>query len=91
MTHELQPVEFIDEFFSGEQKNYAYRIINSTVITKQPKTIFKVRGINQNYGASQLVIFDVIKNILNGGPVAVVMVHTDKKIKRKRKERMYWF
>ena len=88
MTNELQPGEFIDEFVSGGPKNYAYRVINRTDTTQTPKTVCKVRGITLNYSTSQLVNFDVIKDmILNRGrPDEVVTVHTDKKIKRKRKE-----
>ena len=43
MTNELQPGEFIDEFFSGGPKNYAYRVINRTDTAKTPKTVCKVR------------------------------------------------
>jgi hypothetical protein len=43
-------------------------------------------GITLNYNASRLVNFDVIKDmILNGGPGDTVTVHTDKKIKRKKR------
>jgi hypothetical protein len=87
MTNELQPGEFIDEFFSGGPKNYAYRVINSTDITKQPKNVCKVMCVTLNYSASQLVNFEVIRAmILNGRAGDVVTVHTARKIKRKRKE-----
>ena len=87
MTNELQPGEYIDEFVSGGPKNYAYRVVNRTDSTKTSKTVCKVRGITLNYSTSQLVNFDVIRDmILNGRPDEVVKVHTDKKIKRKRKE-----
>ena len=88
MTNELQPGEFIDEFVSGGPKNYAYRIINRTDTAKTTKTVFKVRGITLNYSTSQPVNFNVIREmILNKGRHdEVVTVHTDKKIKRKRKE-----
>ena len=48
----------------------------------------KVSGITLKYSTSQLVNFNVIRDVvLNKGiPDDVVTVHTDKKIKRKRKE-----
>ena len=86
-TNELQPGEFIDELVSRGPKNYAYRIVNRTGTAKTPKTVFKVRGINLTYSTSQLVNFDVIKDmILNKRHDEVITVHTDRKIKRKRKE-----
>jgi len=30
MTSELRPSEFIEEFFSGGSKNYAYKTVNAT-------------------------------------------------------------
>jgi len=49
--------------------------------------VCKVRGINLNNSASQLVNFDVSKDmILNKRPDEIVTVHSDRKIKRKRKE-----
>jgi hypothetical protein len=88
MTNELEPGEFIDEFVSEGPKNYAYRVINRTDTTKTPKTVCKVRGITLNNSTSQLVNFNVIRDmILNKGrPDEVVTLHTDKKRKRKRKE-----
>jgi len=48
-----------------------------------------VRGINLNYSASKLVIFERIKDmILKSGdepPQTVIYVYTEKKIERKRK------
>ena len=53
MQSEIKPSEFIVEFASGGQKNYAYRLI-----TKEgEKTLCKVRGITLNYHASKLVNF----------------------------------
>ena len=92
MTNELQPVEYIDEFVSGGPKNYAYRVVNRTDITKTSKTVCKIRGITLNYSTSQLVNFDVIRDmILNGRLDEVVTVHTDKKNKRKSKEECRFF
>jgi hypothetical protein len=85
MTNELQPGEFIEEFVSGGPKNYAYRVVCGG--TDASKTVCKVRGITLNYSASLLVNFDVIRDMIlkTGGPSpAVVTVHADKKIKRKR-------
>jgi len=62
-------------------------IVSRTDTAKTAKTICKVRGITLNYSASQLVNFDVIRDmILNRRPDEVVTVHTDRKIKRKRKD-----
>jgi hypothetical protein len=55
-------------------------------VTNKIKTICKVRGITLNYNASQLVNFDVIRDmILNREPRRVVTVHNEKKIKRNRR------
>jgi len=82
MTSELKSSEIIEEFVCGGPKNYAYKVVNTS--TGSRKTVCKVRGITLNYTASQLVNFDVIKDmILKRGPV--VTVHTEHKIKRKRK------
>ena len=82
MTSELKPFEFIEEFVSGGPKNYAYKVVNTR--THERKTICKIKGITLNYNASQLVNFEVIRDIiLKEGPV--VTVHNAKKIKRKRK------
>jgi hypothetical protein len=84
MTDELKPGEYIDEFVRGGPKNYAYKIHNR-VATKESKTVCKVRGIAQNYHASWLVNFDVIRRMILRGEPDIMMVRTDKKIKRKRK------
>jgi hypothetical protein len=76
MTNELQPGEFIEEFVSGGPKNYAYRVVG--VGTDASKTVCKVRGITLNYSASQLVNFDVIRDMIlkTGEPTpAVVTAH----------------
>jgi len=87
MTNELQLGEFIDEFVSGGPKNYAYRVVNRTDTAKTPKIVYKVRGITLNCSASQLVNFDVIRDmILNKRPDEVVTVHTDRKIELKEKK-----
>ena len=86
MTNELQLGEFIDEFVSGGPKNYAYRVVNRTDTAKTPKIVYKVRGITLNCSASQLVNFDVIRDMILKRPDEVVTVHTDRKIKRKRKD-----
>ena len=67
---------------SGGSKNYAYKVVNTG--TGERKNVCKFRGITLNYKKSQLVNFDVIRDmILNGGPV--LTVHAEHKIKRKRK------
>jgi hypothetical protein len=84
MTNELKPGEYIDEFVSGGPKNYAYKICNRD-LSKNPKTVCKVRGITLNYSASHLVNFTVIRDMVLKGVPDVVNVKTEKKIKRKRK------
>ena len=79
MTNELGEGEYIDEFVSGGPKNYAYKVRGNDV-----KTVCKVRGITLNYTAIQLVNFDVIREMILTGAPDTVMVHTAKKIKRKR-------
>jgi hypothetical protein len=84
MTDELKPGEYISEFVSAGPKNYAYKICERD--SGKVQTVRKFRGITLNYNASRLVNFDVIKDmILNVGPGDTVTVHTDKKIKRKKK------
>jgi hypothetical protein len=83
MTSELKPSEYIEEFVSGGPKNYAYRIVDSA--TNKKKTICKVRGITLNYNASHFVNFDSIRDMILGQEEESVTVHTEHKIKRKRK------
>jgi len=67
-------------------QNYDYKLVNSA--TGERKTVCKVRGITLNYKASQLVNFEFIKDkILGKTETEQVTVHTEKKIKRKRKAR----
>jgi len=48
--------------------------------------VCKVRGITLNYKGSQLVNFDVIRDMIVEKPeVEPVTVHTEKKINRKKK------
>jgi len=84
MTSELKPFEFIEEFASGGPKYYAYKIVDTT--TGERKTVCKVRGITLNYNASQLVNFDVIKYMILEKTEDHVTVHTEKKIKRKKRQ-----
>jgi hypothetical protein len=54
---------------------------------KSTKSVCKVRGVTLYYSVSQLVKFDVIKDmILNKRTDEVVTIHTDRKINRTRKE-----
>jgi len=89
MTSELNPHEMISQFVSGGPKNYAYTIMDTrNAVSQMKKTVCNVRGITLNYNASQLVNFDVIKYmILNQELSHIVTVHTEHKIKRKRKLR----
>jgi len=82
----LKPHEIIFEFVSVEPKNNAYTIIDTSNAINQRKTVCKFRVITLNYNASQLVNFDVIKDmILNQESSHTVTVHTEHKVKRKRK------
>jgi len=85
MTSELRPTEYISEFVSGGPKNYAYKII--VTVTGWTDTVCKVRGITLNYNAKQLMNFEVIRDMIlgMGGSEPTVTVHTERKIKRKRK------
>jgi len=49
------------------------------------KTVSKVRGITLNYHASKLVNLEVIKAIILGQAESVLNVHTEHKIKRKKR------
>jgi len=51
------------------------------------KRVCKVRGITLNYNASKLVNFERIKDMIlrSVDEPSVINVHTEKKIKRKRK------
>ena len=67
------------------EKNYAYNIVDSA--TGDRKTGCKIRGIRLNYNSSKLVNFEVIKDMILGKTESEeVTVHTEKKIKRTRKE-----
>jgi len=49
------------------------------------KTLCKVRGIILYYNASKMVNFDVIRDMILGDDPPVANIHTEHKIKRKRK------
>jgi hypothetical protein len=82
--NELKTGEYIDEFVSGGPKNYKYRVCRRDA-SQLLISVCKVRGITVNYTASQLVNFDVIREMILTGKLATVNVHTVKKIKGKRK------
>jgi hypothetical protein len=81
MQSEQKSSEFIVEFASRGPKNYAYRLITN----EGEKPVCKVRDITLNYRASKLVNFEVIKAILLEQGESVLNVHTEHKIKRKRR------
>ena len=81
MHSELKPAEYTDEFTSGGPKNYAYRVITN----EGEKTVCKVRCITLNYHASKLVNFEVIRAMMLEQGEPIVNVHTEHKIKRKRR------
>jgi hypothetical protein len=83
ITYELQPEQCIQEFLSGGPKNYAYVMVDPA--KGCCKTVCKAKVITLIYAVSQLVIFDLIKNmVLNTDETATITVHTEKRIKRKR-------
>ena len=68
---------------SGGPKNYTYKTLSS--VTGAEKTVCKVRGITLNYSASQIVNFEKIKAMILGrDEKKTIIVHTERKIKRKR-------
>jgi hypothetical protein len=80
ITSEMQPDQYIEEFVSEGPKNYAHVMVD---LIKGCK-VCKVRKITLNYAVSQLINFDLIKNMFqNANETATLTVHTDKKIKRK--------
>jgi len=83
MTSELRSTECVSEFVSCGPKKNAYKKVDT--MTARTDTICKVTGITLNYSVKQLVNFDVIKDMILGSGEPPVMVHTEKKIKRKRK------
>jgi len=89
MTSDLRTTEYISEFVSGVPKNYAYKVIDTATV--RATTVCKVRGITLNFSAKQMVNFDVILGmVLETGAEPTVTVHTEKKIKRKRKGGELW-
>ena len=89
-SSELHPAENISEFFSRGPKNYAYRVLTGD---GREKTVCKVRGITLSYYASNMVDFEVIRDMIlrenKGDENSVVKVHTEINIKRKRKGGKY--
>ena len=84
ITSELRATQFVSEFVSVGSKNYAYKVIDT--VTVRATTVCKVRGINLSYSAKQLVNFDDTRDMVLGTSAEpTVTVHTEKKIKRKRK------
>jgi hypothetical protein len=66
-------------------KNYAYK--NIIPATGERDTVCKVRGITLNYGASRLVNFDALRDLILGGNDSDrVTIHTEHKIKSKTAE-----
>ena len=83
-TSELRTIEYVSEFVSGGPKNYAHRIIDT--VTGREAKVCKVRGITLNYGAKQLVNFDVIRDMILGIGTGepTVTVYKERNINRKK-------
>ncbi|KAG5889398.1 hypothetical protein JTB14_018272 [Gonioctena quinquepunctata] len=65
MTDELEKEvlnSYITEFVSGGPKNYSYTLWSTK--DQEHKTVCKVKGISLNHSASQLINFDVIKDMV---------------------------
>lgn len=84
MTDELKSDEFIDEFLGGGPKNYAYRIVTRDG-SRTPHTVCKIRGVTLNYSSLQSVNFDVIRAMILKDQPTTVVVHTARKMKRKKR------
>jgi hypothetical protein len=83
MTSELKPSEYISEFVSGGPKNYTYKTVDT--VTGAKSTVCKVRGFILNYGASQVLNFEKLKQLIpKGTEQDTVTIHAERKIKRKR-------
>ena len=66
---------------SGLPRIYAF-----SLITKEAEnTVCKFRSITLNYHASKLVNFEVMQSMILGQGESVVNVHTEHKMKRKRR------
>ena len=85
LTSELRPGEHIVEFASSAAKCYVYK-------TNMGKTECKVKGFTLNYKNSQLINFDVMKDMVltqqiqNNPNLRTVTIVNDKKIARKKYE-----
>ncbi|XP_018578028.1 uncharacterized protein LOC108916298 [Anoplophora glabripennis] len=65
LTDELESYgsgSYITEFASGGPKNYAYKIFSTK--DQEEKIVCKVKGISLTYAASQIVNFEMIKNMV---------------------------
>jgi len=84
---ELRPSESISEFTCGGPKYYAYRLVDT--VTGASKTVCKVRVRTLNYSTSKLVNIDINRDMIlkgnTGNEPPFINVHTQNKIKRKRK------
>ena len=83
MTYELRPSESISEYACGGPRNYAYRVLNTG--DGREKTVYKIRGITLNYNTMKMVNFGVVRDMIMGDEPPVINVHSENKIKRKRK------
>jgi len=81
MHSEHKEPESIIQFASGARKYYAYRLITN----EAENTVCKFRSITLNYHASKLVNFEVMQSMILGQGESVVNVHTEHKMKRKRR------
>lgn len=69
MTDELEeygPGSYISELVAGGAKNYAYRVFETS--TTETHNTIKIKGITLNYENSQVINFDLMKNMILGPP-----------------------
>lgn len=82
LTNELPPGNYIETFIGGGAKNYSYRLDNG-------EEICHVRGFTLNYKNSQLINFDVIKDMVLHGTEGATLVNTHKISRDLRKRKVY--
>jgi hypothetical protein len=88
MTSELKQEHYMEEFISGDPKTYAYVTVGNVAGCR--KTVCKIKGITLNFAVSQLVNFDLIKEmVLNDDGTDIFIVHIEKKIKTKNRAEDY--
>jgi hypothetical protein len=87
LTDELAdygPGSFIDIFVSGGPKNYAYRVCVNGVVGGVHKFVCKVKGISLNHTNSQVVNFEVLRDMVTNGTPDVVLLRGSRICRNKK-------